>query len=180
MTELVSMGNASIDPKLILSDAVDMEIQGTEFYGRAAERMTNKRGKEMFLSLVKQEKSHAEILEDQLKTFSQGGSWRPLQELRGRSTSRISVFEDNDIKKINLRQNAGELEVILVGVEVEKKSVEYYQTAGRAIEDKRARELFNWLVAQEAGHQTILQAEYDYRTKSGFYMGNPEFSLEVE
>jgi rubrerythrin len=174
------MSGTSIDPVLILRNAVEMEIQGKEFYERASEKMKNQRGKEMFLSLVKQERVHVDILEDQLNRFVHDKVWLSLKKLKSEApATKISVFKDEHIKKIEIGPNAGELDVIRLGMEVEKKSVEYYGAAGKDLSDKNAKDIFNWLVAQEAGHLTILQAEYDYRTKSGFYMGDPEFSLEV-
>jgi len=180
MTEMRGMSGTSIDPALVLRNAVEMEIQGKEFYERGAEKMRNQRGKEMFLSLVKQERVHVDILEDQLERFVHDKVWLSLKHLKSEaSASKVSVFQDKNIKKIEIDPNAGELDVIKLGMEVEKKSVEYYRAAGNDLRDKNAKDIFNWLIAQEAGHLTILQAEYDYRTKSGFYMGEPEFSLEV-
>jgi|GEM_PF-927330 len=174
------MSGTSIRPALVLRNAIEMELQGMEFYERAGGRMTNNRAKEMFGSLVKQERFHADILNDQLDRLVHDKAWLSLKQLKSEaSTHSISVFQDKDIKKLEVGPNAGELDVIRLGMEVEKKSVEYYREAGNEILDTNAKEIFNWLVAQEAGHLTILQAEYDYRTKSGFYMGDPEFSLEV-
>ncbi len=177
------MADSSADPGLILRNAIEMEIQGKEFYERAAQKMRNKRGKDMFLSLVKQERIHVDILEDELNRFVHDKSWSTLREAMGQATSpsatKISVFQDKTIKRIEIGPDAGELEVIKLGMAVEKKSIEYYHDAGGKIQDKNAKDIFNWLVAQETGHLTILQAEFDYRTKSGFYMGDPEFSLEV-
>ena len=170
----------STDPDSILKTAVEMELQGMDFYGRAASKMRNLRGKEMFLSLVNQERVHAEILQDQVDRLSKDKVWLPLKRLKNEASGYpTSVFQDKDIKKIVIGPDAGELDVIKLGMEVEKKSVEFYRSAGIGIRSKNAQDIFNWLVAQETGHLTILQAEYDYRTKSGFYMGDPEFSLEV-
>lgn len=174
------MSGQSADPVKILRSAVEMEIQGAEFYETAAGRMRNQRGKEMFRSLIKQETLHKEILEAQLGRFARDGEWLPLEQLKAKgSRTKVGVFQSAEVRKLVVAPGAGELEVVKLGMEIERKSVEYYRAAGSGIEDKDARDLFNWLVAQEAGHLTILQAEYDYRTRSGFYMGDPEFSLEV-
>ena len=168
MIEMRSMSGTSIDPALVLRNAVGMEIQGKVFYERAAEKMTNQKGKDMFLRLVEQERVHIDILEDQLNMFVHDKAWRSLRQLRaGASAPKISGFEDKDIKEIEIGSNAGELDVIRLGIAVEKKSVEYYRAAGNDIRDKNAKDIFNWLVAQETRHLKILQAEYDHRTKSG-------------
>jgi rubrerythrin len=113
--------------------------------------------------------------------LSAGKNWASLAEIRELASTypRVSVFKDKEIKRIKLSADAGELEVLKVGIVVEKKSIEYYRAAGAQTKDHNAREIFNWLVGEEAGHLTILSAEYEYRTKSGFYYDNMEFSLEV-
>ena len=63
---------------------------------------------------------------------------------------------------------------------MEKKSIEYYTKAASMVDDPKAKEIFRWLVGEEGGHLTILTAEYDYRSKSGYYYDKAEFSLEVE
>jgi rubrerythrin len=163
------MSGTSVDPGLVLRNAVEMEIQGKDFYERAAERMTNQKGKDMFLKLVEQERVHVDVLENQLNMFVHDKGWLSLKQLKtGASTPKISVFQDSDIKKIEIGSSSGELEVIKLGIEVERKSVEYYRAAGNDIQNKNAKTVFNWLVAQETGHLTTLQAEYDSRMKSGF------------
>lgn len=170
------------DPALVLRHAVEMEVQGKDFYERAAGRMKNQRGKDMFKSLSRQEVVHIDVLEDQLNRFIHDKVWSSLKELKKEAEEhpQKSVFDDSHIKNIKLDPAAGELDVIRLGMEVEKKSVEYYGEAGRESADSKAKELFNWLVAQETGHLQILQAEFDYRTKSGFYYDTAEFSLETE
>jgi rubrerythrin len=168
MVERRSMSAKSVDPGLVLRNAVEMEIQGKAFYEKAAGKMTNQTGKDMFLRLVEQERVHADILEDQLNIYVHDKAWASLDKLKAdASAPKISVFDDKDIKEIEVGPNAGELDVIKLGIEVEKKSVDYYRAAGNDLRDKNAKDIFNWLVAQETGHLTILRTEYDRRTKSG-------------
>lgn len=169
------------NPLDVLRNAVIMEVEGKEFYQRASEKVRHPRAKEMFGSLIKQEEMHAEVLENQLNHLIHDKRWAPLEEIRHERSSypRVSVFEDKELREIPLDPGAGELDVLRLAMEVEKKSIEYYREAGMRISDIRAKEVFNWLVGQEAGHLTVLNAEYDNRTKSGFYYDTPEFSLEV-
>ncbi len=163
------MSRTSIDAALVLRNAVEMEIQGKAFYEKAAEKTTDQKGKDMFLRLVEQERVHADILEDQLNMFVHDRGWVTLKQLRnGASALKISVFEDKDIKKIEIGPNAGDLDVIKLGMEVEKKSVDFYRAAGNDFRDKNAKDVFNWLVEQETRHLATLQAEFDRQTKSVF------------
>ncbi|OGS44308.1 MAG: hypothetical protein A3K76_06865 [Euryarchaeota archaeon RBG_13_57_23] len=172
----------SMDPKEILVDAIEMELEGKEFFGRVANQMTNQKTKDTFNGLVKQEERHVEILSAEFERLSQGKSWASLHELGGQKEKSgvSSVFKDRQIKRIKLSPSAGELEALKLGIEVEKKSIEYYTKAASMVDDPKAKEIFRWLVGEEGGHLTILSAEYDYRSKSGYYYDKAEFSLEVE
>lgn len=170
------------DPLEILTKAIEMELEGKEFFGRVAEQMADQRTKDTFNGLVKQEQRHVEILSAEFERLSQGKSWASMSQLKGQKNmfQVPSVFKDRQIRRIKLGPDAGELEALKLGIEVEKKSIEYYTQAGSSVEDPKAKEIFRWLVGEEGGHLTILSAEYDYRLKSGFYYDTPEFSLEVE
>jgi rubrerythrin len=166
----------------VLRDAIAMEVDGKEFFERASTMMTRNRSKDMFLSLVAQEKRHIEVLVHELGLLDKGLDWATLEDAKRTSASsrRLSVFSDRGVKKLELRPDAGELDVVDVGIDVEKKSIEYYRTAGQETDNANARQVFNWLVGEESGHLTILQAERDSRSGSGFHYGSMEFSLETE
>jgi len=170
------------DPALVLRHAIEMEVQGKDFYERASARMQNTRGKDMFLSLVRQERLHIDVLEDQLTRYVHDSKWYSLSSLIAdvEEHPEKSVFEMPEIKNIKLDPDAGELDVIKLGMEVENRSIAYYHEAGTEVKDANAKGIFNWLVAQETGHLQVLQAEYDLRTKSGFYFDSPQFSMEVK
>lgn len=165
----------------VLSNALEMEIEGRSFFRRASEVVRNQQAKDTFTSLVKQEQRHVDILGEELNRLEKGLSWASLQEMKQEAQTypKISVFQDKDVKHMKLDPDAGELDVLKVGMEIEKKSIDYYRNASFQTTDPKAREVFNWLVGEEAGHLTILSAEYDYRTRSGYYYDNSEFSLEV-
>lgn len=165
----------------ILMNAISMEIEGKEFFEEAAGKLKHQRARDTFISLVKQEQRHIDILNGELSRLSDGRGWASLAEMKDNASAytRQSVFKDKDIRRIRLDADAGELEVLKVGIEVEKKSIEYYRNAANWTTDENARGIFTWLVGEEAGHLTILSAEYENRTRSGFYYDNMEFSLEV-
>jgi len=165
----------------ILANAIEMEYEGKAFFEDVASKSRHQRTKDTFVSLVKQEQRHVDILSEELRRIDAGRTLGSLEVLKQSAPQapRISVFKDKDIKRIRFNPEAGELEALKLGIAIEKKSIEYYRDAGSVTTDQKARELFNWLVGEEGGHLTILTAEYEYRNRSGFYYDNMEFSLEV-
>lgn len=168
--------------RIVLRDAIAMELDGKEFFERASRQMTRKRAKDMFLGLVAQENRHIEVLSNELRLLEGGHDWAALDDVKRLSgpTSVPSVFSDKRITRSKLKPDAGEVDVIDLGIEVEKKSIEYYKAAGQQTENQNAKQVFNWLVGEESGHLTILQAERDSRSGSGFHYGSAEFSLETQ
>ena len=163
----------------ILQTAIAMEVEGEKFFSEAALRMKHSQAKDMFVSLATQERRHVRVLEVALQRLERGDSWVSPSSVTGSAAPGDSVFREAEGAKGPLGPKSGELAVLKFGMEVERKSIEYYKRAGADIENSRAREVFNWLVGEEAGHLAILNAEYDLRSKSGFYFDMPEFSLEV-
>lgn len=176
--------NANMRAREVLRDAIVMELEGKRFFEHASGRMSRKRSKEMFMGLVAQEKRHVDVLRRELSRLESGRGWCPLDEVERDSGQEgsSSVFSDTDVKQLwlSLKPDAGELEVIDLGMEVEKRSIELYRSAGSEIGDPAAKQIFDWLVDEESGHLAILQAERDSRTGSGFHYDNMEFSLETE
>ncbi|MCU0859172.1 MAG: ferritin family protein [Thermoplasmata archaeon] len=166
----------------VLRNAIDMELEGKDFFERAAKTMKHPRAREMFSSLVRQEQKHIEVIEEEMRRLESGKGWGTLSDVRSTAPRmpQISVFRDREVARRKIKDGASELEVLEVGMTVERKSVEYYRSAALKATDPGARELFDWLVGQEAGHLTILTAEHDSRSGSGFYYGEAEFSLETQ
>jgi len=165
----------------ILGNAIEMELEGKAFFEEVANKSRNRRTKGTFMSLVKQEQRHVDIIGEELSRLEKGLDWASLGEMKSSAPTypKLSVFRDNEFRRLKFDPESGELEALKLGMEVEKKSIEYYRSAGVQTPEPKAKEMFYWLVGEEAGHLTILSAEYENRTKSGFYYDNMEFSLEV-
>lgn len=176
-----TMSERRADILSILADAIEMEYEGKGFYEDVASKSKHLRTRDTFISLVKQEQRHVDILSEELRRMNEGRDLGSLEELKKSAPQhpRISVFKDRDIRHLKFNPDAGELDALKLGMEIENKSIKYYRDAGSQTADRSAKELFNWLVGEEAGHLTVLSAEYEYRNRSGFYYDNMEFSLEV-
>ncbi|HJX04628.1 MAG TPA: ferritin family protein [Thermoplasmata archaeon] len=175
------MGGSAWNALKVLDDAIEMEREGKAFFEKVSGTVKHPRTRDTFSSLAKQEEKHMAVLCKELDRLKQGKDWVSLDEAKKSTVphDRISVFQDKDFKRIKLRPDSSELEALELGMEVEKRSIDYYRRASLEASDLRAKEVFNWLVGEEAGHLTILSAEHDSRTRAGFYYGEPEFSLEV-
>lgn len=181
-TGVSSISDGKGEATEVLSHAIAMELEGKAFFEKAAERMRRQRSKDMFLGLATQEERHIAILSHELGRLQDGRDWVGLDEAMKASepSSGSPVFSQDRGGVVEVRPDAGELEVIDVGIEVEKRSIEYYREASRQSAESKAQQVFDWLVQEETSHLTILQAERDSRAGTGFHYDSMEFSLETE
>jgi len=158
-----------------------MEVYGEEYFRKMSDWVKHPNTKSMFLSLARQERRHIEVLGEELTRIEGGGDWISPSSVKPGSGSAADyrVFKDGTREGQEIDPKASELEAIRLAMEVEKRSIEYYRKAGAEVTGSNAKKVFSWLVGEEAGHLTILTAEYDNRSRSGFYFDTPEFSLEV-
>ncbi|MFQ5886241.1 MAG: ferritin family protein [Anaerolineae bacterium] len=66
-----------------LEKAIRIEKDGRRFYLQAAQRTTDQRGKEIFLSLAHAEGEHLRIVEKQYDSLSKGRGWLALAQATG-------------------------------------------------------------------------------------------------
>lgn len=71
---------AAADTIQILKVAIDREVEANRFYLEMAGRSKKDSAKEMFLSLAKEEETHAMILQAEVDSIGQNGFWCDMQE----------------------------------------------------------------------------------------------------
>ena len=167
---------------LVLKDALELERRGHAFYLQAAEATKDPRGKNMFLTLARDELDHLRFLDEAFRSLMQGGTWpkmpEPAKVAPRQSPRRPEVFASPKQAAAEVKPSAGELDALKRGMEAEEDSIALYgQALARAASDDEKR-LFGALVAVEEGHRAILQAEYDHITRTGFWFDFQEFNLE--
>jgi rubrerythrin len=175
---MASARNEHID---ILRNAIQMELYGEDYFQKMSDWAKHPNTKSMFISLARQERRHIDVLREELTSIEGGGDWVSPSSVKSGSNSAANekVFGAEVGGGSEIDPKAGELEAIRLAMEVEKRSIDYYRKAGAQVTGSNAKKVFSWLVGEEAGHLTILTAEYDNRSRSGFYFDTPEFSLEV-
>ncbi|MGD2247226.1 MAG: ferritin family protein [Candidatus Methanofastidiosia archaeon] len=146
-----------MDKAQILGTALDLEWKGYTFYTKAEEKTENETGKKMFHQLAKEEKEHIEKLKDMFKGFYPEKSGKNIPFFKG-----------------EVSEYSGEVDAIKTGIDMEKKSIEFYSEWGKG----EFQELFDALIEFEKTHLDLLQAELDYVQRTGYWFDYFESSLE--
>ncbi|MBI2954693.1 MAG: ferritin family protein [Chloroflexi bacterium] len=175
------MGTSNFNALEAVNVALQMESSGREFYIQAAELTRDENGKTMLLKLANDELAHIywlmTVRQSLLKTGQFGDIEQVVKEDVPSDVEETAVFPllaDGHM----VTPDARELDVLEMGIRAEIDATSFYEGAAESTEDSAGRSLFKHLAGWEAEHRQLLEAERDYLTNNGFYMGLAEFQLE--
>jgi rubrerythrin len=164
-----------------IETAIQIEKDGLAFYTEATKQTDDPNGRKMFQSLAKDEAAHLRLFEDARQSLLERGNWLSPEEVAAISPKRLDrppIFPTGDeIKVIEVPKR--ELAALQRGIQAEKDSIAFYSQERDKADDPDAMAMYAYLVEQEEGHYTILQGEYDYLTRTGFWFDIQEFDLEA-
>jgi len=169
--------------------AMQIEKDGLAFYTEAARQTDDPNGKKMFQTLARDEAAHLRLFEDARQALLERGNWLSPEEVAAISPKRLDrppIFPTGDEIKATLRPRSGQAEIperelaaLQRGLQAEKDSIAFYSQERDKTDDPDGKAMYAYLVEQEEGHRTILQGEYDYLNRTGFWFDVQEFDLEA-
>ncbi len=144
-------------PTEVIAVAMEFECQGTEFYEKASNKTRHPFGKEMFLSLAKDEQRHYQTLK---AIADQAGipTDIPLDEAEGSPLSRVSAIFKRAQETIDERlgPDPDDLKVIDIALDVEQKSYDHYIAGAKGADSEDLRKIFERIADEENQHYRIL------------------------
>jgi rubrerythrin len=164
-----------------IETAIQIERDGLAFYTEAAERTDDPQGKRMFQTLAKDESAHLELFEHAREALLNQATWLSPEQVAAispRRSIRQPVFPVGDqVEAAEVPEY--QLDALRRGIQAEEDSIAFYREQMRQIDDPDGKAMYAFLVEQEEGHRVILQGEYDYLTRTGFWFDIREFDLEA-
>lgn len=152
--------------------AIRMQTDAIKFYTEAAEKTKNPVGKQMFLTIVEDEKRHLETLSQIFKGLNitvQDVS--PMENIR-------TVFESMKsgmMKRVEATMD--ELEAFKIAMQMEKEGVEFYKKAAAQAKTEKEKTLFDRLIKEEQEHYNIFANTYFFLSDTGSWFMWEEHSI---
>jgi rubrerythrin len=159
-----------------IREAIKLEINGKAFFESATEMTHNELGKKMFRKLAQDEMRHLDSFGQLFNAMIGREDWEKFvnkEELTGQS----SIIEEL-VSRMKKGERAGELEAISIGMELERKAIDFFEKSAKETTDPQAKEIFDKICEEEALHYDLLQAQYDSVTNSGFWLDVAEFKMD--
>jgi len=146
-----------------LKTAIQMEIDGKEFYLKASKTSKNELGKKLLEKLAAEEDVHRKVFEDIYKDISAKKGW-PEGKFRADGGKGLRTIFARALEEMNKDVSAipTELDAVQKAMEMENKTYDYYKSrAGKAAYDAEKR-FYEALAVQEEEHHRVLLDYFEF------------------
>ncbi|MCK9444324.1 MAG: ferritin family protein [Tissierellaceae bacterium] len=157
---------------MILKYAMQMELDGYNFFKENASKMSNPTSEAMFLELAEAEKQHYEYLENQLNYYLENNAFDTSPEAMDREEDVFANRAESEHIEETLEESMiPDLTILRMAYLIERDFKEFYTEASENAEDENIKAIFKKLANWEEGHERLFKNEYSKRMKE--YMNLP-------
>jgi rubrerythrin len=164
----------------VMREAIKLEINGRSFFEHAAEVTHNDLGKKMFEKLARDETAHLKTFGEIFASLVGVDDWKQAVNEEKYADSDLIDELKARVAKQEKQERASELEAIRIGMELERKAIDFFTKSAQETEDRKHKDIFNEIADQERLHYDLLQAQYDSVTNSGFWFDVAEFRMDAK
>lgn len=144
-----------------LQVAIQMEIDGKQYYQKASLESSNRVGRELFQWLASEEDRHKQRFEEIYKAIENKKAWPQIDIQPGRQKGLHTLFaEALKTAELNLKAHPTELDAIAKAMYMENKTHDFYKTQAQKAVHSTERSLYEAIATEERGHYLALA---DYR-----------------
>ncbi len=163
-----------------LQIAIQMEIDGKEYYLKASQESNNELGKKLLESLATEEDTHRQKFEEIYDAIQSKKAWPTTDfQLDGGKRLRTLFARATEEMGSNIKALATELDAIQTAMDMENKTYDFYKSQwGNATYDTE-KDFYETLAAEERGHHLILLDYYEYlKDPAGWFVKKEHPSLD--
>lgn len=169
--------NEVIDVKEAIQQAIQMEKDGYAFYKRAAAQTSNETGSKIFESLAKDEQLHLATFQ---KLFEDEMARDEYDQLvnSSRKYANLPVFPKDLKSTEGANPDVNDLDALNAAMNSEKEAIDYYSKILDKTEGEDARNIIREIIHQEKSHYFILEEEFNFLGKTGYWYDSEHLSQE--
>jgi len=164
----------------VLQIAVQMEIDGKEYYLKASQESNNELGKKLMLSLAAEEDFHQQKFEEIYNTISNKKAWPAIALWPDRGKGLRTIFaRAAEAMGSSVEVIATELDAVQKAIGTENKTYDFYKVQGQNAKYDAERDFYEALAAEEREHHLLLLDYYEYlRDPAGYFVKKEHPSLD--
>ena len=146
-----------------LQIAIQMEIDGKEYYLQASQKSSNELGKRLLESLAAEEDIHRQKFEEIYNAIQNKKAW-PTTDFQPDGGKRLrTIFaRATEGTGSNIKALTNELDTIQTAMDMENKTCDFYKSQRENATYDTERDFYETLAAEEREHHLILLDYYEY------------------
>ena len=146
-----------------LKTAIQMEIDGKEFYLKSSRESSNELGKELLKSLAAEEDIHRQKFAEVYETIRSQSNW-PVIILQSDGGKGLRTLFSRATEELgsSIKAAATELDAIQTAMNMENKSYDFYKSQEEKTGSDVERSFYQSIAAQESRHYLVLLDYYEY------------------
>ena len=164
----------------VLQLAVQMEVDGKEFYQKASGKSSNRLAKDLFHQLANEEDIHRRKFEEIYKAIKKGKNWPNVVPVSEKGKKLKSLFsEATKALGSKVKVAESELEAIKTAMDMEVRSYNLYHTRSKEATLPMEKRFYETLAGEERGHHLTLVGSYEYLSDpAGWFTQKEHWSLD--
>jgi len=141
--------------------AIQMEIDGKDFYQKSEKASSTGLGRELFQWLAGEEDKHRQRFQHIYQAIKKNETWPDVDVQPAKSDKLNTIFSSAKAARApQIKEQSTELKAVARAMEMENRSQEFYKGQGEQATYPAERKFFVSLAAEEHGHYLAL---VDYR-----------------
>lgn len=164
----------------VLQLAVQMEVDGKDFYEKASRKSSNKLAKELFRQLANEEDIHRKKFEEIYKVLKRGRNWPDVEPSFEKGKRIKSLFaEATKALGSKFKVVESELDAIKAAMDMEIRSYNLYHSRSAESTLPVEKRFYKRLAGEERGHHLALLDSYEYLSDpTGWFTKKEHWSLD--
>ena len=160
--------------------AVQMEIDGKEYYLKTSQTSGSKMGEKLLHSLSKAEDAHRQKFIDMYEAVRDKKAWPRTVLKPGTPKSLRTIFATATRKMAsNTKPLAGELDAVQIAMKMENKTFDFYTSQAAKATGSTEKSFYQSIAAEEREHHTVLQNYYEFlKDPTGWFVKSEHPSLD--
>ena len=163
-----------------LKTAIQMEIDGKQFYLKAGKKSNNEAGQKLLESLAAEEDIHRKVFEDIFNDISNKRGW-PRKEFHADGGRALRTVFTNAIENMDadIKSMPEELDAVKKAMEMENETFDFYrEQAKKAVYDAE-KQYYEALAGQEEEHHRVLLDYYEFlKNPAAWFVQKEHHSLD--
>jgi rubrerythrin len=163
-----------------LQTALQMEIDGKEFYLKSSKASKNELGKELLKKLAAEEDIHRKVFQNIYNTIKNKKGWPDVTFTGdgGKNLRTVFVVALEAMDK-SVDAMPEEIDAVQTAMGMENKTFDFYNSRGKQAASDAEKELYSSLTMQESEHYRVLQDYYEFlKDPAGWFVKTEHTSVD--